>query len=166
VYDNEPYAHMTPISSVISGIESLFDEGKKVMKVKVPHQGRIEAKPSDMPNMKPNTKPNTTPNPGSADNSKLPLQKIFTNATEFSELLASILMALLVGLVSYPQVTLGPLTRKWALTQEGHVCVSHYSTIHHRFIQLYTTCGMARKRLFPGIQPGVPCSGPILQTPI
>jgi hypothetical protein len=92
VYDKMPYAHMVPIKSVITGIESMFDQSARRVKVAVVSQGQIESTPSGMPNRKPDL--------DTIGNSENLLRKRSRYYSETLELLSYRLMVILIGLVS------------------------------------------------------------------
>jgi hypothetical protein len=97
VYDKEPYAHMVPIKSIFSGIESMFDRGTRQTSIVVASPGQIRGKLRDMP------KRQTAPEILSKQEDD---QKRFAGYLPIAEFISSILMVIVTGLVSLSRVGL------------------------------------------------------------
>jgi hypothetical protein len=91
VYDNEPYAHMIPITSVFSGIESMLSKESKRMRVEMIAHGRLDARKQNL------TSKEATPEPLVNEPVRLVKNKIYTH---LEDLLPRFLMTLVIGLVS------------------------------------------------------------------
>jgi hypothetical protein len=93
VYDNEPYAHMIPITSILSGIQSMFGGDPMRTKVKVVSHGQIEARRRDVSKDWP--KPMVSVGHVTSMKKSIDYYRI-------SELLSILLNLIVIGLVSLP----------------------------------------------------------------
>jgi hypothetical protein len=91
VYDDEPYAHIIPITSIFSGIESMFSRDLKRSKIEMIADGRLNAKNHDLISNEATSEPSV--------DKAVWLEKNQIDI-QLETLVPSFLMAITIGLVS------------------------------------------------------------------